>query len=236
METSQQSDELKEVRSCAACRHWVVGGALGECRRGWPTPNGSDRAVWPLTRAEDFCGYFAMPAGSGSMAKITDAEILELLRSITSGKLPVKRAWLVDDMMKRGVARSSAVERVERLVRDGVLCVGLVKPPGVPKWNVNHPAVWIAGSPPDGAGAEREENVKRAGPGRPAYGIEAFYEATRGLNGVGKMVVHRAMIRAAPIAFATANRLMEEMRAAGTLRCEDGLWWSAEPTPTIEVA
>lgn len=230
MDTPSNPPESESSKACSVCRHWVPSGGLGECRRGWPTPNGMERAVWPMTRPTDFCGYFAMPAGSGSMAKITDAEILELLRSITVNDMPVKRAWLVDDMMKRGVARSSALERIERLVRDGALCVGLVRPPGLASWNVNHPAVWLAGKPPAGAGVEREEVARRAGPGRPAYEAAAFVAATRGLAGASKAEVHRAMMKASPgLAFSTATRLMEAMREEGTLTCDNGLWSASEP-------
>ena len=57
--------------NCATCRFWRPGAdGRGECRRRAPLPTLDDRkhyvAVWPVTRAADWCGeHQPKPHGQG---------------------------------------------------------------------------------------------------------------------------------------------------------------------------
>lgn len=45
--------------SCRNCRWWQeTGPFLGFCRTQPPTRDGYGMAVWPLSRADDWCAYF----------------------------------------------------------------------------------------------------------------------------------------------------------------------------------
>jgi hypothetical protein len=233
-------DTPEIARSCSACRHWVrpEGNELGECRRGWPTPNGQLRAFWPFTAGVDVCGYFAAPAGSGSQAKITDAEIFEMVR--TPNGLPKKRAWLIQDMVAAGLAKTSAIERVARMVTNGALCVGLVRPPKLPLWKFEHPAVWLPGFPPDGVdggGTVDEALADRRPPGRPSYDAEAFMPAVVEAapskdRAITAAELRRVMATLVPtIGASTFTRLRSELMDSGKILCEDGLYWAAPAVP-----
>ncbi len=235
-----------QERSCSICRHWILApnAALGECRRGWPLPNGTHRAIWPLTAPTDMCGYFLAPLGSGNQAKITDGEILEMVRAGNYNGLPMKRAWLVTELKdSKGLAKTSALERVARLVREGKLTQGLVVPPKMPRWNIEHPALWIPGSPPDGAvdgdAATVAQDDEPRAPGRPAYEPESFMAALREVapsesRAVIRADIVRAMRKIVPtLGDGTASRLIAAMVESGQLASDNGQFWA--PAPSVDV-
>lgn len=229
--------DTEELESkCESCRHWIALGdnSLGECRRGWPIPNGKERALWPLTMPADVCGYFSRPPGSGSNIKVTDAEIVAMVRATENDANPMKRAWLVNDLVAKGLARTSALERIKRMVARGDLGCGQ---PG----DGGSTIMWLPGKMPAVV-------VAVAGPmavGRPGYKASDFLSAVgehlRKRGGSSKQSIVRVMGVVQPgIGQGTAYRLISAMEETRNIhRNADGLYFwgpcDTSPEPDTDI-
>lgn len=233
-------------RTCENCRYWAADndGEMRECRWNPPIVNGKERGLWPITCADDTCGRFTFPSGAGTERKIADEEILDMVKQGTNNpaKAPLRRSTLLKRICDAaGIARNSAQERVERLVKRGSLVVGYVNPPNHKKWPKNALAVWLPDAEPEGAHDQvmPEDGREKGLPGRPPiHSVEnyhrAVWEATRA-GAVNKADITRALRTVSPtLGQPTAYRLIAQMEEMGFLNERDGMYQSVLDERMIE--
>ena len=116
---------------CKDCRYWKPASeTVGTCFAAPPSfRNDEGMGEWPMTKADAGCGRFAgPPKGITYHEKVSSAKIVELVRENNkpgpNGERRVYfRRYLIADLMKLGLAKSSAVDRIKTLSARGVIVV-----------------------------------------------------------------------------------------------------------------
>lgn len=212
-------------RSCSECRNWIA--SRGECRGRTPSPASDGSAVWPITAADDWCGDFAGEAGHGRPAlRVSDDEIVEMVAEMqkpmeVSGQVVAGRAYrraaLIAALMDRKMARTPAVKRIEKLVRQGRLSLG----PN--PWHVDgdEPGMylWVAEKPETKVGVEAVMSAAFCGEHRAGSIRE----------------IHAEALKAGSISLTTLYRRVLELEKSGRVgRSGTGFYLKAA-APEIEV-
>lgn len=230
----------EKQKKCAGCLHWwaAVGvEAMGECRRGVPTPNGRERGIWPLTLPDDVCGYHRSPeAGPGRRPMLTDGEIWEIVRDL--GAEPPEacgfaaRKVIMRELIGRGMSRSTVQARLQVMQGRGALEfraeLGGFRTYGP---SLRAVADWAGAADP----APMLEQPKPVG--RPKLHTWEVYEpAIRTIFDTGAerlrtySQLHRACRQVQKIGGAAFERLLKEAVEAGHLvRESDGYYMPPQP-------